>query len=94
MRLTKSELIGLIETGDYFAVMRKDDWNRDDIRIKRDDGEPANIQNFPYRINQMPTYIFDELVRSGVLLEAGTDDQGGTIFRLNRRKINSSMRAA
>jgi hypothetical protein len=86
MRLTKSELVALIMTGEYFAVMKKDDWNRDDIAIKREDGAPAEIQNFPYRINQMPTYIFDELVRGGLLLEAGRDERGGTIFRINGAK--------
>ncbi len=89
MRLTRSELVALIMTGEYFAVMRKDDWNRDDITIKREDGAPADIQNFPYRINKMPTYIFDELVRDGLLLEAGRDERGGTIFRINgaKRKV-------
>jgi hypothetical protein len=83
MRLTKSELVALIMTGEYVAVMKKDDWNRDDIAIKREDGAPSDVQNFPYRVNQMPTYIFDELVRDGTLLEAGRDERGGTIFRIN-----------
>ena len=86
MRMTKSELIALIMTGEYFAVMKRGDWNRDDIALKRNDGVPADIQNFPYRVNQMPTYIFDELVRDGILLEAGRDQWGGTIFRFNCAK--------
>jgi hypothetical protein len=94
MRLTKSELIALIMTGEYFAVMKNDDWNRDDIAIKREDGTPADIQNFPYRINQMPTYIFDELVRDGLLLEAGRDERGGTIFRINGTKLKAAAQAA
>ena len=94
MRLTKSELVALIMTGEYFAVMKKDDWNRDDIAIKRQDGAPADIQNYPYRVNQMPTYIFDELVRDGLLLEAGIDERGGTIFRINGAKSKPPARAA
>jgi len=94
MRLTKSELIALMMTGEYFAVMKRDDWNRDDIAIKREDGAPADIQNFPYRINQMPTYVFDELVRDGLLLEAGRDDRGGTIFRINGAKRKAPPQAA
>ncbi len=94
MRLTKSELIGLIMTGEYFAVIKKDDWNRDDITIKREDGAPADIQNFPYRTNQMPTYIFDDLVRDGLLFEAGKDEQGGTIFRINGAKRKAPAQAA
>ena len=93
MRLTKSELIALIMTGEYFAVMKKDDWNRDDIALKREDDAPADIQNFPYRVNQVPTYIFDELVRDGLLLEAGRDEWGGTIFRVNRMKRNAPAAA-
>jgi len=94
MRLTKSELVALVMTGEYFAVMKKDDWNRDDIAIKREDGAPADVQNYPYRVNQMPTYIFDELVRDGRLLEAGRDERGGTIFRINGAKRKPPARAA
>ncbi len=94
MRLTKSELVALIETGDYHVVMKKNDWNRDDIFINREDGTPADIQNFPYRINQMPTYLFDELVRNNTLIESGLDDQGGTIFRLSAKKTRGIVRAA
>jgi hypothetical protein len=81
MRLTKSEFVDLIATGDYLAVLKKDDRNRDDIRMKREDGQAAEIQNYPYRINQIPTYIFDEFVREQVLIQDGTDEHGGTVYR-------------
>jgi hypothetical protein len=83
MRMSKEELLDLILTGDYYAIQRKDDWNREDIRIKREDGVVAEIKNYPYRINQMPAYLFDELVREGVLRKDGTDEEGGTIFRVS-----------
>jgi len=83
MRMSKEELLDLILTGEYYAIQRKDDWNREDIRIKREDGLVAEIQNYPYRINQMPAYLFDELVREGVLRKDGTDEEGGTIFRVS-----------
>ena len=82
MRLSRAELIGLIATGDHYAILRKDDFNRDDIRLKREDGRAAGIQNYPYRIDQLPTYIFDELVRTGVLQQDGIDEEGAAIFRV------------
>jgi hypothetical protein len=81
--MSKAELLALIATGDYYAVQRKDDWNREDIRLKREDGLPAEIHNFPYRINQFPAYLFDELVREGVLRQEGSDATGAAIFRLS-----------
>ena len=84
MRMSKEELRDLILTGDYYAIQRKGDWNREDIRMKREDGLPAEIQNYPYRVNQMPAYLFDELVREGVLRRDGIDENGGAIFRVSR----------
>jgi len=94
MRMSKAELLDLMATGDYYAVQRKDDWNREDIRIKREDGLAAQIVNYPYRINQMPAYLFDELVRKGVLRQDGMDENGGAVFRLSRGRLKSLKRAA
>ena len=94
MRMSKEELLDLIWTGDYYAIQRKEDWNREDIRIKREDGLVAEIQNYPYRVNQMPAYLFDELVREGVLRKDGTDEEGGTIFRVSATDRKTFTRAA
>jgi hypothetical protein len=86
--MSKEELVHLILTGDYYATQRKDDWSREDIRMMREDGLSAEIQNYPYRVNQIPAYLFDELVREGVLRQDGIDENGGAIFRVSRvRKV-------
>jgi len=92
--MSKEELLGLILSGDYYAIQRKEDWNREDIRIKREDGLAEEIQNYPYRINQMPAYLFDQLVREGVLRKDGTDEEGGTIFRVSATDRKPFTRAA
>ena len=94
MRMSKEELLALILTGDYYAIQREDDSNRVDIRIRREDGAVANIQNYPYRINQMPAYLFDELVREGVLRKDGIDEDGGMIFRVSETSHKPYTRAA
>jgi len=94
MRMSKAELLKLLATGDYYAVQRKDDWNREDIRIKREDGLAAEIQNYPYRINQMPAYLFDELVRKGALRQDRIDENGGAVFRFSPARRKSLTRAA
>jgi hypothetical protein len=83
MRLSEMDLLELIASGEYHLVQRKDDWNRDDILFKREDGRPARIENYPYRINQLPSYLFDRLVREGTLRPDGKDREGGTIFRVS-----------
>lgn len=83
MRLSEIDLLELIASGEYHLVQRKDDWNRDDILIKREDGGAAKIENFPYRINQLPSYLFDRLLKEGTLRPDGKDQEGGTIFRVS-----------
>ncbi len=94
MRMSKAELLNLIATGDYYVIQREDDWNREDIRIKREDGLAAEIVNYPYRINQMPAYIFDDLVRKRVFQQDGIDENGAAIFRLSARGRKALTRAA
>lgn len=94
MRMTKAELQKLIATGDYYALQRKDDWNREDIRLIREDGTAAEIVNYPYRINQLPAYLFDELVRKGVLRKDGIDENAASIFRLASNVRKPLTRAA
>ena len=94
MRMSREELLDLVLTGDHYAIQRKDDWNREDIRIKREDRLVAEIQNYPYRISQMPAYLFDELVREEVLRQDGIDEDGGTIFRVSERSRKPFTRAA
>ena len=83
MRLSEIDLLELLASGEYHLVQRKDDWNRDDILIKREDGGPAKIENYPYKINQLPSYLFDRLLREGTLRPDGKDQEGGTIFRVS-----------
>jgi len=94
MRKTKEEFKALLASGDYYALQKKNDWNRDDITIMREDGLPAEIHNYPYRINQMPTYMFHELLDEGVLKQDATDEHGGTIFRMAQSGGKRSLRAA
>ena len=82
MRMSAEDLIDLLLTRDYYLLQRKDDRNREDIRIKREDGLPAEIRNYPYRLNQMPAYLFDKLLRGGVLRQDGLCEEGGTIYRV------------
>ncbi|MGO8955412.1 MAG: hypothetical protein ACLPWS_06495 [Rhodomicrobium sp.] len=93
MRKSKEEFKALLASGEYYALQKKNDWNRDDITVMREDGLSAEIHNYPYRINQMPTYIFHELLSEGVLKEDGTDEHGGTIFRMTENGEKSSLRA-
>jgi hypothetical protein len=94
MRKSKEEFKALLASGDYYALQKKNDWNRDDITLMREDGRPAEIHNYPYRINQMPTYMFHELLDEGVLKQDGTDEHGGTIFRTAQSGGKRSLRAA
>ena len=94
MRKSKADFVELLASGDYFVLQKGHDRNLDDIALRREDGQPAEIQNYPYRINQMPTYIFRELLEEGFLKEAGTDEQGGTVFRPAGVKRKPSAQAA
>ena len=94
MRRSKADFQELLASGDYYVLQKEHDRNLDDITMKREDGLPADIQNFPYRIDQMPTYIFHELLEEGFLAEAGTDEQGGTVFRPAGKTRKRSAQAA
>jgi len=94
MRMSREELVGLILTGDYYAIQKKDDYNREDILLRREDGRPAQIQNYPYRTNQVPAYLFDELVRERILRPDGADENGATIFRVATDARKAFTRAA
>lgn len=77
----------------YYVLQKKHDRNLDDIALKREDGGPAEIQNYPYRPNQLPTYIFLELLVEGFLKEAGAGDHG-TVFRPAGAEHEPSQKAA
>jgi len=94
MRMSREELVELILTGDYYAIQKKDDYNREDILLRREDGRPARIQNYPYRTNQVPAYLFDELVREGILRPDGADENVATIFRVATDARKPFTRAA
>jgi hypothetical protein len=94
MRKSKADFLELLASGDYYVLQKEHDRNLDDIVLKREDGLPAEIQNYPYRINQMHTYIFREFLEEGFLKEAGTDELGGTVFRPAGVKRKPSARAA
>jgi hypothetical protein len=94
MRKSKLDFIALFVSGAYYALQKKVDRNREDISIRREDGLAAEIHNYPYRINQIPAYIFDELMREGLLKEDGTDELGGTIFRATESAREVALRAA
>ena len=94
MRKSKPDFMDLIASGEYYVVLKHHDRNLDDIALKREDGRPAEIHNYPYRINQLPTYIFHEFLEEGVLKEDGTDEHGGTIFRPADKKRKASAQAA
>ena len=86
MRKSKADFMELIASGEYYVVQKIHDRNRDDLTLRREDGLPAEIHNFPYRINQMPTYIFHEFLSEGVIKQDGTDELGGTIFRPAKKR--------
>jgi hypothetical protein len=94
MRKSKEDFIELIASGDYYVVLKKNDWNRDDITVVREDGKPAEIHNYPYRINQMPTYMFHEFLNQGILKEDYIDEDGHTIFRSTSGGGKKSLQAA
>jgi len=94
MRKSKADFMELIASGEYYVLQKKHDRNRDDLTLKREDGHPAEIKNFPYRINQLPTYIFNEFLKDGFLREDGTDELGGIIFRPANKTGERSVRAA
>ena len=94
MRKSKLDFMELFVSGAYYALQKKDDRNREDISIKREDGFAAEIHNYPYRTNQIPAYIFDELVREVFLKEDGSDELGGTIFRATEHAREQDLRAA
>jgi hypothetical protein len=81
MRKSKSDFVELMASGEYYVLHKADDRNHDDLTLKRFDSQPCEIQNYPYRLNQLPSYIFNELVREGLLTEAGKAECGGVIFR-------------
>jgi len=94
VRKSKQDFLELLASGEYYALQKKDDLNREDIRMRREDGRAAEIYNYPYRINQMPAYIFDEFVREASLTQDGTDELGGTIFRVTEKGRKRCQRAA
>jgi hypothetical protein len=85
MRKSKLDFRELMASGEYYALQKKEDRNREDISLQRVDGLAAEIHNYPYRTNQLPAYIFDDFVREGFLERAGTDELGGTIFRVTAK---------
>lgn len=84
----------LIASGEYYVLQKRHDRNRDDITLRREDGVPAEIHNYPYRINQLPTYIFHDFLNEGFLKEDGTDELGGIVFRPAGKKRERSAQAA
>lgn len=94
MRKSKEDFMALLAGGDYYVLQKKDDRNRDDLTLVREDGARAEIHNYPYRINQVPTYIFHELLTEGFLKEDGADEDGGIIFRGVKTGGKPSLRAA
>lgn len=94
MRKSKADFMELLASGDYYVLQKKHDRNLDDITVKREDGLPAEIQNYPYRINQMPTYIFRELLDEGFLKHDSAVELEGTVFRPVHNNRKSSPRAA
>ena len=94
MRQSKQDFLALIASGAYYVLQKRDDRNREDISVRREDGLPVEINNYPYRNNQMPAYIFDEFVRDGVIEEDGKDEFGGTIFRMKEKTFRQGTRAA
>jgi hypothetical protein len=94
MTKTKLDFLALIASGAYYILQKKDDRNREDICIRREDGLPVEIPNYPYRNNQMPAYMFDEFLREGVIAQDGTDELGGTIFRMPSKAPQRAMQAA
>jgi hypothetical protein len=94
MGLSKADFLELLATGEYYVLQKKYDWNLVDITLKRGDGAPAEIENYPYRINQMPAYIFRDFLAEGFLKAAGTDELGGTLFRPVHIKRKPSSKAA
>jgi len=89
MRKSKADFMELLAGGEFYVLQKKHDCNLDDIALKREDGAPAEIENYPYRVNQMPTYIFRDLLEGGIIEVAGTDELGGTVFRPVRMKRKS-----
>jgi hypothetical protein len=94
MRKSKADFAQLIACGQYYVLQKVDDQNRDDLAIMREDGRPAEIDNYPYRMNQMPAYVLKELLSEGLLKEDGTGEHGGTIFRATDKALRPSVRAA
>ena len=80
MRKSKADFVELLASGAHHVLQKKHDRNLDDIALKREDGGPADIHNYPYRLNQTPAYIFRELLAEGFLKEAGAGDHGA-VFR-------------
>ncbi len=94
MSKSRRDLLDLMATGVYYARQRGDDRHREDISIVREDGLPAEIVNYPYRTNQMPAYIFDALLREGVLIEDGKEASGSTIYRVAAKAHKTKPNAA
>ena len=94
MRKSKADFQELLATGEYYVLQKQHDLNLDDIALMREDGAPAGIENYPYRINQLPTYIFRDFLAAGVLKAAGTDELGGSVFRPDHIKLKPSSQAA
>ncbi len=85
MAKTSSEILRLIAGEGYYAFQKIDDYNRDDIRLRREDGSEPHIENYPYRVNQIPSYMFEEFLRDGLICEDGLDSEGSRIYRRTRK---------
>jgi hypothetical protein len=94
MAKTKLDFLALIASGAYYVLQKRDDRNREDICVRREDGLPVEIPNYPYRNNQMPAYMFDEFLSEGVIEQDGTDELGGTIFRMPVKARQLAMQVA
>jgi hypothetical protein len=81
-------------SGAYYVLQKGDDRNLEDISIRREDGVIEEIYNFPYRINQMPAYIFEEFIREDILREDGTNEIGARIFRVTDKGRDQDRQAA
>ncbi len=93
MRKSKADFQELLVSGDYYVLQKKHDANLDDVVLRREDGQAAEIANYPYRINQMPAYMLREFLAEGFLEKADAGELG-TVFRPVKIKRESSAQAA
>lgn len=89
MRKTEQDFLEFLGSGAYYVLQKRDDFNYEDISIRRRDGRPEEIHNYPYRINQLPAYIFQQFLREGVLEESEQDIEGDRIFQVSERMLRT-----